>query len=322
MTKVPAAALEETSLLAIAADHYNRYPGELVTLHLHFTVPEEKGAVLQIAMPRVMQAEMYGLPPGVPSTLPSVAEAGADLLVLIPLAEHFNAGEQYEIQIGARLQTFYANQHLLVEASLVLPADGATLAESSLRLRIFGKAKYLQYLPEIYESDDFTSRFLMLFESFWKPVNLQIEQGEHYFDPDLTPPQFIPWLASWVGLPVDESIPLDRMRALLRNATMLFQRRGTGQALQTYLEIYTSGQVEIQERRAANFVLGAAATLGNEIALGTANQPNTVLVRLDIPKTELERTGYTAQTYQQKIRLLVRGIIPAHVKYDVDCNFV
>lgn len=322
MTTPPAPALEETSLLAIAADHYNRYPGELVTLHLHFTVPEQKGAVLQIAMPRVMQAEMYGLPPGVPSTLPSVAETGADLLVLIPLADYFTPGQQYEIKIGARLQTFYANQHLLVEASLVLPADGATLAESSLRLRIFGKGKYLQYLPEIYESDDFTSRFLMLFESFWKPVNLQIEQGEHYFDPDLTPPEFIPWLASWVGLPVDETIPLERMRALLRNATMLFQRRGTGQALKTYLEIYTSGQVEIQERRAANFVLGPAATLGNEIALGTANQPNTVLLRLDIPNAELERTGYTAQTYGQKIKLLVRDIIPAHVKYDVECNFV
>ncbi|MCG2783897.1 MAG: phage tail protein [Anaerolineae bacterium] len=307
--------------LLLAADHLNRYPGELVTLHLRFRVPEQPGVVLQLAMPRVMQAEMYDLPPGVPHTLPSVAEAGTDLLVLIPLADYFAVGEMYEIQIGARLKTFYANQHLLVDARLVLPDEALTLAEASLRLTVFGKAKYLQFLPEIYESDDFTSRFLMLFESFLKPVNQQIEQVDGYFDSDLTPPEFIPWLASWVGMPVDDSIPLDRMRTLVRHATTLFQRRGTEQALHTYLEIYTTGQVEIVERRAANFVLGANTVVGNEIALGTKNQPNTILVRLRVPASELERTRYSAETYQRKISDLVRGVIPAHVLYEVECAF-
>jgi phage tail-like protein len=318
----PPAPAADTELLMFAADSYNRYPGELVTLHLRFQTPEQPGVVLQLAMPRVMQAEMYDLPPGVPSTLPSVAEAGEDVLVLIPLSEHFTPGQQYDIRIGARLQTFYVNQHLLVDARLVTPADAVTLAEASLRLTVFGKGKYLQYLPEIYEGDDLSSRLLMMFESFWKPVNQQIEQVENYFDPDISPPEFIPWLASWVGLPVDESIPLERMRALVRNATTLFQRRGTKQALETYLEIYTTGQVEILERRAANFILGPAARLGNEIALGTANQPNTILIRLRVPRAELERTGYTAETYQRRISELVRDIIPAHVLYEVECNFI
>lgn len=311
----------QSDQLLLAADHYNRYPGELVTLHLQFRVPEQPGVVLQLAMPRVMQAEMYSLPAGVPQTLPSVAEAGSDVLVLIPLAQYFTPGERYEIRIGARLQTFHVNQHLLVDARLVVPEQAATLAEASLRLTVFGKGSYLQYLPEIYESDDFTSRFLMLFESFWKPVNQQIEQVDAYFDPDLTPPEFIPWLASWVGLPVDESIPLERMRALVRNATFLFQRRGTKQALSTYLEIYTTGQVEIVERRAANFILGAGSVLGNEIALGTQNQPNTVLIQLKVPAAELERTRYSAQTYQRKISALVRELMPAHVLYEVECTF-
>jgi hypothetical protein len=120
---------------------------------------------------------------------------------------------------------------------------------------------------------------------------------------------------------VDESIPLERMRALLNNALLFFQRRGTRQAAQTYLEIYTGGQVEIVERRAANFVLGAGASLGNEIALGTKNQPNTVLIHLEVPESELERTRYSAKTYQQKIYAIARGILPAHVRYEVECNF-
>lgn len=307
--------------LSLAADYYNRYPGELVTLHLRFIVPDQPGVVLQLEMPRVMQAEMYALPPGVPQTLPSVAETGPDLLVLIPLNGHFFAGQQYDIQIGARLQTFHVDQHLLVEARLAIPEQAVSLAEASLRLTVFGKGKYLQYLPEIYESDSFASRFLMLFESFWKPVNQQIDQMENYFDPELTPSAFVPWLASWVGLPVDDTIPLERVRALVRNATFLFQRRGTRQALITYLEIYTTGQVQLIERRAANFVLGTGALLGSEIALGTQNQPNTVLLRLTVPTAELERTRYSAETYQRKIFMLMRGLVPAHVLYEVECIF-
>ncbi len=55
------AALPQNALLELAADHYNRYPGELVTLYLMFGVPEEPGTRLQIAMPRVMQPEQYHL---------------------------------------------------------------------------------------------------------------------------------------------------------------------------------------------------------------------------------------------------------------------
>jgi phage tail-like protein len=316
----PAAGVE-TGELWLAADYYNRYPGELVTLHLRFLVPARPGVVLQLAMPRVMEVETYRMPPGIPATLASVAESGPDALVLIPLEGHFSPGQVCQIEIGLRLKTFYANQHLLVEASLTVPQEAATLAEASLRLTVFGKGKYLQYLPEIYQSDDFTSRFLMLFESFWKPVHQQIEQVDAYFDPDLTPPAFIPWLASWLGLPVDDFLPLERMRALLKNAMFIFQRRGTRQALQTYLEIYTGGRVEIVERRAANFILGPQASLGSEIALGTNNQPNTVSIRLVVPKTELERTGYSPETYQRKVASIVPDVLPAHVLYQIDCQF-
>ena len=37
--------------LALAVDAYNRYPGELATFFLRFTVPQKPGATLQFAMP-------------------------------------------------------------------------------------------------------------------------------------------------------------------------------------------------------------------------------------------------------------------------------
>jgi phage tail-like protein len=161
----------------------------------------------------------------------------------------------------------------------------------------------------------------MLFESFWKPIDRQIEQIDQYFDPDLTPPAFLPWLASWVGMPLDSTLPLERVRELLKNARMLFQCRGTLHALKTYLEIYTTGQVSIIARQASNLVLGPSSMLGMETALGTSNQPNTVSITLTLPRTELARTQFNPETYQQKIVEVVRDLVPAHVVYEVKCLF-
>jgi len=318
---VPSTLVDTAPVLLLASDQNNRYPGELVTLYLRFTVPENAGSVLQLEMPHVMKAESYVLPEGVPTTLPSVVEHGNDIVVLIPLEQYFTPGVQYDIQIGVRILTFHANQYLLVESRLVAD-DAETLGSASIRLTVFGKGKYLKYLPELYEGDEFMGRFLMLFESFWKPISQQIDQAEYYFDVDLTPPEFVPWLASWVGLPVDESLPLDRMRKLLKNVIMLFQRRGTLQVLQVFLEIYTTGNVVIVERRATNFVLGEDASLGMEIALGRDNRPNSVTINLDIPETELEREQYTESIYKKKIESLVRGMIPAHVSFQINCAFI
>jgi phage tail-like protein len=314
------AIVDAPIILDMAVDASNRYPGELVTLYLQFSAPQQPGSTLQLVMPRVIEVEKYMLPSGVPTTLPSVAEDEQDLIIFIPLQEYFSGSETYDIQISARLRTFYIDQYLNIEANIV-SADAVTLSSKEIRVAVLGKGNYLQYLPEIYENDDFISRFLMLFESFWKPINQQIDQVENYFDPDLTPPAFIPWLSSWLGMPIDESLPLERMRALLKSAMMLFQCRGTFQALKTYLEVYTAGDVTIVERRAANFVLGPAAELGMEIALGRDNQPHSVQINLRVAESELSRTKYSRETYQHKIMDIVKTLIPAHVLFDVNCMF-
>jgi len=306
--------------LALAADVYNRYPGEVVTFFLRFTVPEELDMTLQFAMPEVMEVESYELPDGIPLSLPRVAQVDQDLVVLIPLKEHFTAGQTYDIVARVRINTFYFNQYLITEARLV-GDDGSVHAAESIQVAIHGKGKYLRYLPELYEGDDFTSRFLMLFEGFWKPVAQQIDQMDHYFDPDMTPPEFLPWLASWIGMPIEPSLPSERMRAMLKQAIMLFQCRGTAHALKTYLEIYTDGKVEIEEQRADNFVIGERGKLGENIALGTNNQPDFLRVRLQATQKEIERSGYSSAMYQRKMKEIIGAMIPAHTRFEVNGVF-
>ena len=313
-------ALVLTDALSLAVDYQNRYSGEAVTYYIRFQMPNQKDTALQLSLPKVMEVEGYHLPEAVSRNLPSILEREQEQVIRIPFGGELTVGEQYQVEIQTRIHTFPMNQYLVAEATLVTK-DAQTLASESLQVAVFGKGKYLQYLPEIYYNDDFTSRFLMLFESFWKPISQQIDQVPYYFDPDLTPPEFIPWLASWLGLPVDPSLPIDRVRTLLKNAMMLYQYRGTYRALKTYLEIYTAGEVEIEEQRAKNFVLGQDSALGVDVAIGTQNTPNSIIVQLRLPESELERNQYSKDMYHRKINEVIRTMVPAHTTINLTCTY-
>jgi phage tail-like protein len=316
------ARLQKTATiqLTLAADHYNRYPGEHCTYYLRFTVPDDPAAVLQLAIPHNMTVESYTLPPGIPPNISSVIEADQNLIISIPLGAHFSTAVSYDVSVKVLLDTLYVDHYLIADAAIV-GGDAQVMVSESLQIAVYGQGKYLEYLPDIYTSDDFTSRFLMLFESFWKPISQQIDQAAVYFDPRLTPPEFVPWLASWFGLHVDELLPLERVRKLLENAMMLFQRRGTFQALKTYLEIFSAGEVDIMEYQAKNFILGTETSLGMGIALGTENQPGTISINLTLPQSELTRTQYSEEMYQRKISEVVRSFVPAHTICRVQCEF-
>jgi len=306
--------------LSLAADRYNHYPGEYTTYYLRLSAPDDPEAVLQIVLPHNMTVESYNLPTGIPPNIPSVIEADQKLIIEIPLGEHFSPEESYDISIRVLIDTLYINHYLIAEASLIA-GDAKVIASESTQIAVYGQGKYLHYLPEIYTSNDFTSRFLMLFESFWKPINQQIDQVDVYFDPNLTPPGFIPWLASWMGVQVDAVLHLERVRSLLKNAIMLFQCRGTYQALKTLLEIYTSGDVNIVEHQARHFVLGEESALGKGVALGAEKQPNTIVINLNIPDIELTRTRYSEDMYHRKISDIIRSMVPAHTVCQVNCEF-
>ncbi len=100
-------------------------------------------------------------------------------------------------------------------------------------------SRLLDYLPGIFADDPFLDGFLRIFESIWDPLGRQIDQLYAYFDPRLTPPDFLPWLGTWVDVVLDENWPEQRRRTLIRRTADLYRRRGTALALRDYLEIFT-----------------------------------------------------------------------------------
>ncbi len=109
------------------------------------------------------------------------------------------------------------------------------------------RSSYLDYLPGIYQDSEFLGRFLLIFEHVLSPIERTVGNVSHFFDADLTPPDLVPWLGSWLGVVVDARIPEERRRELVRAAPELFRWRGTRRGLREYLRLYTGIEPEITE---------------------------------------------------------------------------
>jgi phage tail-like protein len=315
----------ETSLMTdqinIATVQQYCYPGESVTYQIRFTVEKTKDVKLQVEWPDVVEVLSVHLPEGLSPLLATIAQDGNLTFLLLPLHGNIKPGREYLIEVSTRINTFFLDQHLHAEAKLVR-GGRQVLSEETARLAVFSQSRILKYLPEIYHGNEFLSRYLMLFESFWQPIQQTTRQIHHYFDPKLTPEPFVPWLATWFGVPLDDFLPIDRTRELLRHALTIYQLRGTAQALEEFLKVYTGGEVQITEHRASNFVLNQDNRLGLGRALGKQNQAMKVIVDLQVPQDELTRSGLNSTQFRKKMAEVIQTMVPAHILFDVNCEFI
>lgn len=306
------------------ADFYRRYPGETVTLYTRVEVGEElPGFRLRLTVPPGLVTGDYRALDQPEGTLPLASwDDGANHLIWDVEREPGTAA-RYEYQVEARVAPTREERRLESRAVVSCEVEGGERIrdEESVTVAVLAKGRYVDHLPAIYRRDELMGRFLMLFESFWAPIEQQIEHLSLYLDPRLTPPEFLPWLASWIDLVLDEAWPENRRRQLLRAATSLYRKRGTCQGLREYLEIYTGGRATIVEHRAYNLRLGSEARLGSGIALGTTNVPHTFSVSLRLPPLATSEGGEDGDRQeaarQRKIVAIIEAEKPAHTAYDL-----
>jgi phage tail-like protein len=169
------------------------------------------------------------------------------------------------------------------------------------------ESTYLQYLPAPFQGDPFMARFLLIFESVLGPIERTIDNLAYYFDPRLAPAELLPWLASWVGLELDENWPLAQQRQLVLWAATLQRWRGTRRALREHLRLYT-GRVPLIVENFDGMRLGQDAVLGlNSQIGGAAARPHwiTVTVLTDRPE-DLD---------ESILRHIIELEKPAHIGY-------
>lgn len=130
-------------------------------------------------------------------------------------------------------------------------SDGrATPVVSQIRAE-FDRDTYLSHLPAIYNNDprcrDFLLRFLSLFEGFFGEVDGEILDLPALFDPDAVPLDWLPWLAGWLALELDEDWDEAMQRHVIAEVFKMYGKRGTAEGLRQALRLFARVHAIIQE---------------------------------------------------------------------------
>ena len=134
---------------------------------------------------------------------------------------------------------------------------------------------YLRRLPKTFTRDaaaaSFLRRYLAMFEGFLGETEARGVERDLLLDPRSTRADCLPWLASFIGLVLDERWaeapsrgdgPVDARRDIVREAAWLFRYRGTLPGLKRFIELYVGSPVLIIEHYRVRGI--GAAVLGDE----------------------------------------------------------
>ncbi len=111
------------------------------------------------------------------------------------------------------------------------------------------KSRYMDHLPSIFQDHPFLGEFLIPFQEVMDAFGDLLSAVDHFWSPAITDQEFLPWLASWVALVLDEEWDETKRRRLIQEAVQLYRWRGTVRGLKRYLQIYTGLVPEIREWR-------------------------------------------------------------------------
>ncbi len=135
-------------------------------------------------------------------------------------------------------------------------------------------------MPGLYQDDPMVQAWLSALDEVLAPVFLTLDTFPAYLDPWLTPPDFVPWLAGWVGLVLDPAWPMGRRRAAIARAAELYRSRGTKDGVAAAVELATGVSPEVTESGGATW--SAQPTSGPPTGADPAAPPY-LLVRLRVP---------------------------------------
>lgn len=160
-----------------------------------------------------------------------------------------------------------------------------------------------EFLPALYQEDEFAQSLTGALDSVLAPIFSTLDNLDAYLDPGLAPVDFVDWIGGWVGLVVDETWPLDRRRAFIARAHDLYRIRGTAKGLAAHVELFSGGQVEIEEHGGTSWSGATGGALP-----GSAGFDFLVRVRVDDP----------ASVDQARLNALVSAAKPAHLTHRVE----
>ena len=113
-----------------------------------------------------------------------------------------------------------------------------------------GNRSFLSYLPTIYQTggrEDFLGRFLGMFEAVYQDLEERIEHSTKQLDPMAADPEFLNWLANWVGISNAHLWQENKLRILLEGIVRKNLIRGTREYVEYMIKTFTGERPFILE---------------------------------------------------------------------------
>jgi phage tail-like protein len=122
----------------------------------------------------------------------------------------------------------------------------------------------MRRLPRVFSADpaqeSFLHRYLAMFDGLLHDLDQRSLLRELLLDPASSPEEALDWLASFVGMVLDDRWPVAARRQLVAQAATLYRRRGTLGALSRYLELYLGLAPVIVEHYRLRGLVGSAGS--------------------------------------------------------------
>ena len=176
---------------------------------------------------------------------------------------------------------------------------------------------YVRWLPAIYQRSDLSGRnfvkeLLWITQHIFGSLEETLNIGYTFYDPYETPEHFLPWLASWTAMILEEDWPIAKKRRLIKRAVELYRIRGTLRGLKLFISLFTGYEPDIRENEwpFRGWRVGVTSSVGvDTIVLPPVNLSHTFIVEMP--------TAYRDLSPEAVIRIheIVRMEKPAHAQY-------
>jgi phage tail-like protein len=162
--------------------------------------------------------------------------------------------------------------------ALTLAGDGADTASIADAEVWFPRRTSIERLPRAFrvggDGGDFLERYLELLDRQRATVGDRVGTLAELFDGRTAPagedggPDFLGWLAGWMGLAFDQDLPVARRRRLVREAAALYARRGTPDGVARFVSLFCGVEVRVLEHhRLRRWAIAGSGRLGDTTTL-------------------------------------------------------
>jgi phage tail-like protein len=197
------------------------------------------------------------------------------------------------------------------------PEVGDELSDARVIKVEVASRPWINYLPGIYQdadedNADFLQRFLLISAHLTSGIEENLEFVHEFFDPRVTNAKWLPWLASWLAMPLLEGWDEEKRREIMQRTPELYRLRGTARGLKLALRLFADVKAEIHEGEwpYPGMVIGKSSTIGKDTTLSPpVFISQCFTVELPDRKTEISRERL------RTVQALVETEKPAHAHY-------